>query len=116
MKFDFKAIKKLWIEIVVLIIASIWASISFYLQSLSPDIEWFGRSGAVMTLCAVIVEYRLASYIYEDIHQANFMNKRIDLYVPFKPKVTRERKWVGRFAHLFIICGTLIWGYGDLFS
>ena len=101
MKKNFKALKKLWIEIVILSIAFIWVLISFYLQSISPECEWLGRSGAVMTLCAVIVEYRLSRFIYEDIHRANFLNKRIDLYVPFKPKVTKERKWVARFAHLF---------------
>jgi hypothetical protein len=116
MKKKLKLIKKLWAEIVVLLIALIWVFISFYLQSMSPECEWMGRSGAVMTLCAVIVEYRLSRFIYEDIHRANFLSKRVDLYVPFKPRVTKERKWVARFAHLFIISGTLLWGYGDLVS
>ena len=94
----------------------IWVSISFYLQSSSPDSEWVGRSGAVMTLCVVTVEYRLTRFVYEDIHRANFLSKVVELYVPFKPRVTIERKWVARFAHLFIISGTLVWGYGDLVS
>lgn len=111
MKLNLKSIKKLWIEIIVLSIALTWFFISFYLQSICPDKEWVGRSGAILALGGVIVEFRLAKFIYEDIHRANFLNKQIELYVPFKPRVPKERKWVARFAHLFVIAGTLIWGY-----
>lgn len=76
--------------------------------------NWFARSGAIVVLLAVVVEYRTNSHIYEDVQRAQFHQSIIDLSVPIKAKPTKKRMRISIAAHVLVFLGTLIWGYGDL--
>ena len=76
--------------------------------------NWFARSGSVIVLLAVIVEYRISSHIYEDIQRAQLIQSKVNMSVPMKGKPTNKRKKISIAAHITLILGTLIWGYGDL--
>jgi len=94
-------------------------AVLFTIASLSVDWYltskiWFSRSGSILVLLSVIVEYRIAQYIYNDIQKSLFINKKIKLPIPLKPQPQKEKVVVARIAHSFIVLGTLIWGYGDL--
>lgn len=76
--------------------------------------NWFGRSGAVVVGLAAVVEFRIAGHIYDDIQRSQFLNKTIEMSVPLAAKPTKGRKRVSTVAHVFLLIGTTIWGYGDL--
>jgi len=71
----------------------------------------FVRSGVVLIICGVIVEYTLSSIKTYEISSSVFgegkpIQKRKEL-----PKKHKEQKML---AHFYILYGTLIWGFGDL--
>ena len=71
----------------------------------------FVRSGVVLIICGVIVEYTLSSIKTYEISSSVFVEekpiqKQIEL-----PKKHKEQKML---AHFYILYGTLIWGFGDL--
>jgi hypothetical protein len=80
----------------------------------SESYNWFSRSGSIVVLLSVVVEYRISSHIYEDIQRADFQQSKINLLVPIKAKPTKQRKRVSNAAHFLLVLGTIIWGYGDL--
>jgi len=73
---------------------------------------WFARSGAVMVLLAVIVEYRLNNEVVKKI--SNTIQTAILTKLPITVSIQKERKLIAKITHSFVILGTLIWGYGDL--
>jgi len=87
---------------------------SFFGDYISECYNWFSRSGSIIVLLAVVVEYRISSHIYEDIQRADFQQSIINLSVPIKAEPTKERKRVSNAAHFLLVLGTIIWGYGDL--
>ncbi len=98
----------------------IWAAITVVIISAIADyfttnFNWFTRSGSVAVLLAAFVEFKISSHIYDEIQRAQFMQKRLDMYIPFKAKPTKEKEKVSLAAHILLVAGTIIWGYGDLF-
>ena len=90
------------------------------------DTTWFARSGAILVLFAAIVEYRLSSFLFDDIHNAAVKNaiknaaistfednKLLQALTAIKPKPPKSRATLAISSHIFIIIGTFIWGYGD---
>jgi hypothetical protein len=59
------------IEWFILFIAAMSVSISGVLDIYIENHSLFARSGAFAVLLAAIVEYRIASHIYDDIYRAN---------------------------------------------
>jgi hypothetical protein len=113
----------------ILLIAISFAGISiiFDIQS-AEDTAWFARSGSIVVLLAVIVEFRLSSYIYEDVLKAaqesarnkglkvsdnSLVQANIDAKKTVKPEVPKSRRILSYCAHILVITGTIIWGYGD---
>jgi hypothetical protein len=95
--------------------------------STTIDTNWFARSGAILVLFAAIVEYRLSLFLFDDIHNAAVKNaiknsviasfednKFIQALTAIKPKPPKPRATLAITSHIYIITGTLIWGYGDL--
>ena len=76
--------------------------------------HWFSRSGSIIILLAVIVEYRISAHIYDDIQMAQFLQGKIELPIPFKAKPNKQRRCLSISAHTTIVLGTVICGYGDL--
>lgn len=86
------------------------------------DTTWFARSGAILVLFAAIVEYRLSSFLFDDIHSAAVKNAALSTFednkllralTAIKPKPPKSRATLAITSHIFIIIGTFIWGYGD---
>lgn len=102
---------RLWREYSLLVIAAIWALISYFFSiSGDPDV-WFARSGAVMVFSAVAVEYRLGGMLQNNISAANAV---AGLGIPSAVSVPPENRYLATINHAFALVGTLIWAYGDL--
>lgn len=119
------------IDWILLIGGIFWASFSVFLDVKSLDETfWFARSGSILVLAAAIVEYRLASFIYEDIFRAQkqtdrkkaampnvsgneLVNRLVKSNLTIQAQPSKERKALAITAHLIIVLGTLVWGYGD---
>lgn len=88
---------------------SIWTDLAGYTE----QIALFGRSGAVITLSAVVLEYKIStkgqqktSYSPGGSISLGDVGKAVLL--------TDGEKKLRYFAHISVITGTLIWGFGDL--
>ncbi|HED08569.1 MAG TPA: hypothetical protein ENI57_10675 [Ignavibacteria bacterium] len=96
-----------------LLISWLLVLISLYLETIWGG-SLFSRSGSLMVLFAVIAEYNLLSgrdkYHSEKLkkysrgEQVNFME--------IHPK--KGHQYLETTAHITVIIGTIIWGYGDL--
>jgi hypothetical protein len=77
----------------------------------TANYQLFSRAGSVLVLFAVVVEYRRLPLHQERLEKGEILASG---YVRYK-------KWSGTFqiigviAHISIILGTLIAGYGDIF-
>ena len=90
------------------------AIISVVADYYSTDYNWFARSGSVVVLLAAFVEFKVSSHIYDDIQRAQFMQTKVKMSLPFKAKPTESKRKVSLAAHILLVIGTIIWGYGDL--
>ncbi len=104
--------RDLKIEIALLVISCIILIASLVISYITSDYLWFGRSGSIMTLSAVIVEYRLhnaqLNKIFRRIKQAGMFKGT------FNSALSQYHRHIARIAHIFVVCGTFVWGYGDL--
>ena len=102
-----KEYKQFEIEILLLFISIIWVFISLFISE-----NWFARSGSIMVLFSVIIEYRLLKAHNDMVNrkvQASVHTRRA-----LKITVLEEHKKISFITHIFLVVGTLIWGYGDL--
>lgn len=120
---EFKKYKVEWILLLIGFLGSLF-SVFFDIASES-NTTWFARSGSLLVLFAVIVEYRLTQFIFRDIRNANISNaiknnsafqdnKLLQVLTDKNPTLPKSRAYLTRISHIFIILGTSIWGYGDL--
>ena len=101
--------------------------LSLYISYISQDWQWFSRSGALIVVLGI---YLTSSQIIENSHRleqhrsayknGNFQR---DWASDKQGKILRhvrhheEETWVmGKCGFNLLIIGTLIWGFGDLFS
>jgi len=90
-------------------------AISNYIIALYFGAEWFSRSGSIIVLFSVMAEYALL----QERHKV--LSDKLENYGGFdagnvgdiKPKDEYQKQEIA--AHITIVIGTLIWGYGDLF-
>ena len=113
----------------------LFVAVLFTLLSVFVDLQivesttWFARSGSIVVLLSVIVEFRLSSYIYVDVlHAAResarksgfkvsdnpIVQANIKAIQTIKPEVPKSRKVLSVISHMLVIIGTIIWGYGDI--
>lgn len=108
--------------------------ISLYADSGQASFDWFQRSGSFMVLSGAVLSYRsivakgvagvgapqaptiMTGNIIDtddggDIQKVSFKYDESSLAYERELAVNRV---AGFFGALFIVCGTLIWGYGDL--
>ena len=102
---------KLWIDSFILASAFIWLVISYFISFAGEPDLWFARSGAILVLAAVIVEFRLGGMIMNEISAANAV---AGLGIPSGVSISKENVIVARLAHTSAIFGTVVWAYGDL--
>lgn len=98
-------------EFLLLVLAILWVVCSFLLSLAYPKGNWFCRSGAVMILLAVCVEFHLGKLQQSSNSRAAIV---AGLGVPSSSDLPKIKRRFAITAHVFAILGTLIWGYGDL--
>ena len=99
-------------EIILLLIAGIWVCCSYWKPFTDDEGVWFARSGAIMILCAVIVEFRFNNKVVEKIRGT--IKKAAVSKLPLDTGIKKEQEYIAYAAHIFVGLGTIIWGYGDL--
>ena len=105
--------KEYKIEIILLIFSFLIVFISFFLSlSYENKFLWFQRSGSIMVLFGIIIEYKLNNIFIKNFNKK--MNIGIHKNKPILHKNKKEYNNVEKITHIFLIIGTLIWGYGDL--
>ncbi|MGD8177003.1 hypothetical protein [Marinimicrobium sp. ARAG 43.8] len=93
-------------------VAAIGALVTDFL-GFTDNIALFGRAGAVLTLCAAALEYNISTKGQKDTDYEEGGPVGL-IEVGSATLLTKQKKWWRSFAHITIILGTLIWGFGDL--
>ena len=106
-----KKFKTLSNEIILLFFAFIWVLFSCFFPLTDDKAMWFARSGAIMVLFSVAVEFKLTKKHKKKINSSMHL---AGSGLSVTARATKEQTLVGNIAHLFIIIGTIVWGYGDL--
>ena len=79
--------------------------------AISPD--WFARFGSLVVLLALIGEFSLLkSELYHLYDRLGNSDDGLVHTKDFKPSRWHNKKSI--LLHLTIVCGTIIWGFGDL--
>ena len=102
------------VEWLLIGLAVLLAIVSMVLDCNVQGNSFFSRSGSLVVLLAVIVEFKISSHVYEDIQRAQFQQEIIKPAIPIKAKRPENRKRVLYAAHILLVTGTIIWGYADL--
>jgi hypothetical protein len=110
-KFILKGYEDFYTELCLLLIAMLWVALAYAFPFTKYYDIWFARSGSIMVLSAVIVEYRLFKLYMEEISSSIFI---VSMKKPLPIFISDEQNSISIVAHIFVVCGTLIWGYGDL--
>lgn len=103
------------IDAAILLLASLIVGISFWISTISSEFHWFARSGSLMVLLAVVVEFR-------NLNLQQLLNDnsaRISRNVSGILRPTKQpyfRQVLINVAHILVVIGTIIWGYGDLLA
>lgn len=87
-----------------------WVAYSFYSDLGCHSLDYFARSGSIMVLLAAIVEYRRIPLYQERLAKGEVLASG---YVR-RHEWSRLFKSVGLVAHVSVVLGTFIWGYGDV--
>ena len=106
---------KMWIEVLILLLACSFAVASYLFSQATGDAHWFGRSGAVVVILSVWVETRN----YAAQQRLNDCRHSAAGFVSGSPQdwsMPRRRKILEYVTLLIVLLGTLIWGYGDLMA
>ncbi|KAA1173954.1 hypothetical protein FWJ25_11140 [Marinobacter salinexigens] len=87
----------------------IWTDLAGY----TAHFALFGRSGAVLTLCGVVLGYKISTKGQEETFYSP--GAPVSLGDVGKAALLADgEKRLRYFAHITVIIGTLIWGFGDL--
>lgn len=99
------------LDLALLILSLGWGVFSYFCSHNTGEGMWFSRSGSVMVLICVIVEYRLGN-----LQQIGFKDpqKALQHEIVSAGQQAEYKKYIDWFAHFQIVIGTIIWGYGDL--
>lgn len=106
-----KNMSRLKIEAFLLLAGLAWMLVSFYNSFGDKPEAFFARSGAVVVILAIYVEFQLSKESHKMLHN-NFFAKANGLKtIPILPIRHIVLSWC---AHTLVVVGTLVWGYGDL--
>lgn len=101
------------LEVIVLLVSIAFSALSYVYSYYQNDPLWFSRSGSVVVILSVWVQFRNFS-IQQSLNSA----AQISLgYVGGSQlcwEMPLNRKNIDRVTVVVIVSGTLIWGYGDL--
>ena len=100
-------------DIMWLLLAYTIVGVSFYFSDIDPQTDWFRRSGSVMILLAVIIEYQNSTLQQQINERATYGSGAIGGGVaPLNQP--QYRRWIINSAHFTVVLGALVAGYGDL--
>ena len=85
--------------------------VSLVASFISGDGHWFQRSGSLLVLFSVVLEFRQSQMTKPSVSSDVSINNRP---VATSRNTPAFRKWLHYYALLAIVIGTLVWGYGDL--
>jgi len=109
-----REIKRTLIKCFPLVILAIVIPILAIFSVLKPEGEeltvWFQRSGSIVVLLAVWIEYNLFQ-IHGEIYPTGFIPEDGDKFTLKYGKPYDALKLVGA---VLAVWGTIIWGYGDI--
>ncbi len=99
------------VEGLLMLLGTLPVVVSAYASQVTGDGQWFQRSGALMVLFAVGVQYHRTYWLHREERRGRLAGRTPGRLV----------HWIGRVWHtipyvcyLAIVMGTLIWSYGDL--
>jgi hypothetical protein len=101
------------IEALLLFCAYVIMLVSAYASVKTSDALWFSRSGPLVVLICVFIQFRN----YTTQQKLNEIAHESTAYYGAKPekwKVPKIRKTFDKAVLFTIILGTVVWGYGDL--
>ncbi len=100
-------------DIILLGIAYGILSISLWHSWVFNDGQWLQRSGSLVVIFGVILEYRffIVQQKLNEIAQASTKHYGAQ---PEKYRLPKSRRVIGVLTHFTLLLGTLLWGYGDL--
>ena len=108
-----KLLRPTIIDASILFLAVVSVVVSLCLATQFPNAELFERSGSLVVLFAVIVEFR-NSKIQQKINDKAATTMVGFSSIAIATKQPPIRQFIIISAHTFIASGTLIWGYGGL--
>lgn len=106
--------RKYNIEWSLICVSILLVLISVISDHFTNNYNWFSRSGSIIVLISVIIEFRVSSHIYDDFQRAQYQQQIIDMPIPIKANTPKNRKNLLIVTHTLLFFGTLIWGYGGL--
>ncbi len=96
----------------LLVLGLLWLLYSIMIDVINGDAGTFvQRSGSVVVLLGVMVEYLLTKVSTISKSDSVFISNRAVENTRTMPKIY---KFIKLAAHIYIVSGTLIWGYIDL--
>ena len=77
------------------------------------SIDWFQRSGSVVTVLSAILEYRHLNIFEKSPTQQCVLSGSLS-GVPSMTFLAKIRQYIGSSCLYTLAAGTIIWGYGDI--
>jgi hypothetical protein len=111
--YGIKLKKRSGYDLLMIVFAYLIVTVSVYISFLWSEPHWFSRSGSIMVLLAVMVEYHNFKVQQKINEKATEGSGTIGGGVG-KIGQPKYRQLLSGFTHFTIVLGTLIWGYGDL--
>ena len=105
--------RKHWLDLVLLSLSIGSLLASLIISYAHCDASWFGRSGSLAVLFAVMLEFRQSLFISNVISKA-VNNQAFVGGGFFSANIPPIRKNFQAIGYFIIVVGTIIWGYGDL--
>lgn len=93
---------------------SVVSTIMFLIAGLKCDYEWFGKGGSIIVLFSVAAEYGLTLLQSEEMQKRAPESSGWDA-IPLSFAMPKPFGIIRLAAHIFVVVGTLIWGFGDWF-
>ncbi len=99
------------IELVLMGLAAVPVMLSLWASVITGDGQWFQRSGALMVLFSVAVEYHRRRMAERGTLPASEPDRGTSM---MPGVVVRFWRSIPYICYVAILLGTLIWAYGDL--
>lgn len=99
------------VEALLLAAGLTWIFVSLNSSFGYEPATFFARSGAVLVVLGIFVEFQLAKESQKMQYNTFIAKSKGYKSIPFLPVRHRILSWA---AHVSVVLGTLVWGYGDL--